>query len=177
MVNKGNTLDINWTAKENCHFCQRPHIKIQQIKIINILLKSVIGLTNHRPQNKQVIIFIMKKLTWASTRLLNQKSQNVTEWAFQLLNIGSAGGMDRTTPDVFSRASFQRCVKCVQTQEGHTHYWKVMIVTRGLWLDFLLWNWILRKNCEANSVTFCDFWFSNHVQVNFFFVMNVITCF
>ena len=23
------TLILNWTAKETCHFCQRPHVKIQ----------------------------------------------------------------------------------------------------------------------------------------------------
>ena len=27
---------LTWTAKETCHFCQRPHVKIQTIKITNV---------------------------------------------------------------------------------------------------------------------------------------------
>ncbi len=44
-------------------------------------MNAAIPLINHMPQ-KQVIIFITKKkLTYTAMYLLNQKSQNVTEWA------------------------------------------------------------------------------------------------
>ncbi len=71
---------LNWTAKETCHFCQRPQIKIHNIEINNFFVYVCCNTPYWSHVQRQVITFVTKrKFTWIASWLLNQKSQNVTE--------------------------------------------------------------------------------------------------
>ena len=122
---------VNWTAKEICHFCQRPHVKIQPIKINNFVHRyAAIPLNNHMAKasddlyNKEETGMNSNLITESKVREYNRMSLN----SHTEINVtGSAGriwtGLCQTScPEDASKMS-EMCPGMRKT-----HYSKVMIV-------------------------------------------------
>ena len=151
-----------------------PHIKIQPLKLNNFCTPYY----NHIPKSKSDYQNNKEEIDTHSNLVTESKITECNRMSLKVLHRNQCqrfckmSGQDCTRGLVQSMC--QRCLECA------SHEKDTQIIENND-CDFLISSCDIDfcVKIKAHSVTFCDFWFSNQVavQVSFFFVMKIITCF